>query len=244
MTPLIVVPVPMDRPDVWDLFRPSIQRFADTLRAHKPGCDYGLIAVVNNSEVTNELHEIFDNLPVTFMRYDGQGADLGSWQAAARANPEAFLFLCTSRVYFHREGWLHWVMETRRIFGPGLYATSASNEGGGLHACIRAVGIDAETFNSYPAEFISRDQGCWFEIGRDNPLGSFSAWVESRGGAVRIVYWAESWRLATALMAENIFRRGDQSALLCWDKHSDAWANASPEEKDRLSHLAFGELRP
>jgi hypothetical protein len=244
MTPLIVVPVPCDSPEVWSLFRPSIQRFADTLRLYKPGCDYGLIAVVNNSEVTNELHEIFDNLPVTFMRYDGQGADLGSWQAAARANPEAFLFLCTSRVYFHREGWLQRIMEAREVYGPGLYATSASYEGGVLHACIRAVGVDAEVFNAYPAEFTSRDQGCWFEIGRDNPLGPFSAWVRSRWKYVKVVYWSGAVGRKDWLTPDNIFRRGDQSNLLVFDKHSLEYENASPEDKSRFEWLTFGELRP
>lgn len=244
MTPLIVLPVPMDSDEVWDLFRPSIQRFADTLRQFPPGCDYALEVVVNNSDATNELHEIFDNLPAHFIRYDGQGADLASWQTVSRSNPGAFLFLCTSRVYFHREGWLERIMDARESCGLGLYATSASHEGGVLHACIRAVGIDAEIFNAYPAEFTSRDQGCWFEIGRDNPLGPFSEWVESKGNVSKIVYWNWSSDAILCFKPDNIFRRGSQENLLVFDRHTLLWANADPEEKERLARLALGPFWP
>lgn len=238
MTPIVVIPIPLDAQDVWDLFRPYIQRFADTWRKFPPGCDCELIAVVNNSDATNELHEIFDGLPVHFVRYDGAGADAASWQHAAKLYPGRFMLCSTSRAYFHRAGWMARLMEARNEFGPGLYATSASMEGGRFHLCMRVVGIDADIFNLYPYPITSRDQGTFFEIGRDNPDGPFSDWAIKHGVAM-VVYWDLTIAGEMAIGIPNTYRDGNQEQILVWDRHTKIFSDASEEEKQRLRAIAF-----
>jgi hypothetical protein len=246
MNPIVCIPIPMDDESVWALFKPFIQRFADTWRKFPPGVDCDLIAVVNNADATNELHEIFDGLPVHFTRYDGAGADIGSFQQTARQNPGRFMFCCVSRVYFHRAGWLARIMEAREQFGFGLYGTSASNEGGRFHICTRAYAMDTDLFNAYPHVITSRDQGTFFEIGRDNPVGPFSEWAEKQGEAA-IVLW--DWTLCpyryegdSHKFITNGYRSGNQEQMLAWDKHTDAYRDADDDEKARLSAMMRGEL--
>jgi hypothetical protein len=40
---------------------------------------------------------------------------------------------------------------------------------------------------------------------------------------------------------ENIFRRGDQSNLLVWDRHTEIFAKASEEERAKLAKLSDGQ---
>ena len=239
MTPIFCFPIPLDTPEVWELFKPFVQRFCDSWRQHPPGCDVELIAVLNNGENTNELLEMFDGLPVTWTRYDGAGADAGCWQFCAKKYPGRFMVACNTRTYFHRRGWLNHIVYFRQEYGPGIYATSASCEGGKLHCCIRTVGIDTDIMNDYPVQIVSRDQGCFFEIGRDNPLGSFGDWVWNRGHARKVVYWSVACNLEHALEPPNIFRRGNQENLCAWDKHTLLWSEAEPSEKERLAQIAF-----
>lgn len=242
MTMIFVYPVPLDSEGVWFLFKPFVKRFCDTWRKFPPGADCEILVVLNNGDTTNELLEMFDGLPVTWMRYDGAGADAGSWQHASRLRPGCFMVACNTRTYFHRAGWLQLLIHFREEFGPGLYATSASHEGGKLHACIRTVGIDTDLFNKYPVDLVSRDHGCFFEIGRDNPLGCFSEWVESLGFPANVVYWSGCYEKKDWFMPDNIFRKGDQSNLLVWDKHTELWERSDLQEKSRLVKECLGSL--
>lgn len=243
MKPFVCLPVPMDDDAVWQLFKPFIQRFCDTWRKFPPGCDCDLIAVVNNADATNELHEICDGLPVHFIRYDGNGADAASWQLASQHNPGRFMVASTSRTYFFRAGWLNQLVEARRKFGPGIYSTSASKEGGTFHLCIRFFGIDTDIFNEYPHQIDTRDKGCFFEIGRDNPHGPLGKWV-SKLGAAYVVYWDYTVpiELAPIFFIENGFRDGNQEQMLGWDKHTSAYAEADEKEKSRLRAMMRGEI--
>lgn len=243
MKPIVCIPIPMDTPEVWGLFRPFIQRFCDTWRKFPPSVDCDLIAVVNNANATNELHEIFDGLPVHFTRYDGAGADIGSFQQTSKQNPGRFMLCCVSRVYFHREGWLKRIAEAREEFGFGLYGTSASNEGGRFHVCTRAYAMDTDLFNAYPHEITSRDQGTFFEIGRDNPDGPFSEWAATQGKAM-VIYWDYTYSCMSDLPAfvPYGYRSRTQEQCLCFDKHTDAFRDADDEEKLRLVRMMKGEL--
>lgn len=240
MIPLLVYPVPLDTPEVWELFKPCVQRFCDTWRQHPPGCEVELLAIPNNGDTTNELLEMFDGLPVTWMRYDGMGADAGSWQFAAKKYPGRFMVGCNTRTYFHRRGWLNHIVHFREEFGPGLYATSASHEGGRIHACIRTVGIDTDILNAYPVEIVSRDQGCFFEIGRDNPDGPLSEWA-SKKGVVKVVLWSGCFCVQGSIEKQNSYRHGTQLDCLVFDKHTQAFQEASPQEKERLFRIMVGE---
>jgi hypothetical protein len=49
------------------------------------------------------------------------------------------------------------------------------------------------------------------------------------------VYPKSDWRSPV-----NIFRRGDQTNLIAWDKHSKAYAQATPGQRKELENQADG----
>lgn len=234
-----VYPVPLDSPVVWAEFAPFVRRFARTWGEFPPLVPCNLMLVANNYDPTGAAREIFKDMAVEWVRYDGAGCDAGSWQLAANLTT-GFMVNFTSRCYFHREGWLKRLVEARMLSGPGLYGTSASHEGGRWHACLRAWGIDAEDFREYPVKLDTRDKGVAFEVGNGDDPGSLTKWMAVRKRLPQIVYFDSSHGQLTWDSVENSFRRGNQEQMLVWDRHTDLYRDADPAEKKRLERLCFG----
>jgi len=242
----VVYPVPNDNPEVWALFRDKVVRFTDSWRQFGPGFQCDLVPVLFADDPTGKVTNLFHGLPIEqFEQYDGAGCDIGAAQWVAEASePDDFIVALTSRVYFHRSGWLNHLKEARELYGPGLYGTSASLEGGRLHCCTRCYSMDAEIWNAYPTVIHSRDLGTYFEVGHNNPLGPLSDWVESIGRPAYMVYWSGVRRKPHWTTPDNIFRKGNQEDLLVWDKHTDAYRDADHAEKERLHAMAYGVANP
>lgn len=221
----------MERDDVWALFKPYVERFIATYKQFPPEHDHELIAVVNGSRPTNEVTAMFEGLPVRFALYDGEGADIGSFQDVASKLDDGFMVCCVTRVYFHKAGWLRRMMEARTGYGAGLYGTSASEEGGALHVCCRCYGMDVDIFKRYPVAITSRDQGTFFELGEGNLLNFF----RKHRFAAKIVHWNCVCDPEDARNFAKTFRLGDQSNMLVWDKHTDIFRDASHSDK-RVMH--------
>lgn len=234
--PIVLFPVPMENPETWNQFRHFVERFCVTFRQHPPGCDLDLVAICCKAHPGEDLWRLFDGLPVRFVRYDGNGFDLGSHQWFARTcggNP--FLICFTSRAYFHRRDWALKLVEARQRRGPALYGMSASREGGKLHLCTRGFCLDAEDFRKYPTEISSRDQGVHFECGE----GCLLEWAEGSGLKAYMVYWDGVWERSAWFDRPNTFRKGDQSNMIAMDKHTDIWANATPEYRHKLDEMCY-----
>lgn len=235
MNPIIVYPLPLDN---WKTFSEFAFRFTNTFRDFPPGTDYKLIVAVNGGKLIDDIACWFYNINTTFVDYDGLGCDIGSAQHIANhlMIDDAFIVAMTSRCYFHRQGWLRRFMEAREKHGPGLYGASASYEGGTPHICTRAYGLDASLFRKYPHLIDTRAKGQKFEVGE----WCLTTWFRSQALPTIQVTWDgeqdfQHWR-ATAETA--IYRRGGQSAMLVWDRHSDLYRDASPEEKIKLESMA------
>jgi hypothetical protein len=252
----IVYPVPLDTTEIWQEFKPAVERFAKTYSEFPPDSPCELVLVLNTGDtrlIPADLERIFEDLHYQTIIYNGQGCDVGSWQHAAKCLPDCFMVCCTTRTYFHRRGWLARLVEARGLFGPGFYTTSVSREGGKLHGCCRCFGIDSALFREYPHLITSREQGTFYEIGKQmrtgevNACGAFCDWVGyERGLESMAVYWDGDWDIldnseAHCLTSPNIFRRGDQSNMLVWDKHTLAYEEADETEKRRLEAMCFGE---
>ena len=245
MKTVVVYPSPLETREVRDIFLPFVTRFANSLREFDPGCEYELAVIENggDEESIKDCRAQFHGLPATFHRYDGKGCDIGSFQHYARniATENVFQVCCVTRCYAHRNGWLKELVEAREFWGPGLFGTSASREGGKFHFCTRAYAFDASDFKQYPTQIISRDQGTYFEVYD----GNLHEWFRARNQATVLVWWSGDVNLTKARNPINEFywpngyRNGDQSEMLLWDKHSQAYAYASPEEKLRLEKLCF-----
>lgn len=234
MKVLIVYPVPFDN---WDEFEPAVRRFTNSFKACPPGCDYTLVAVGTWGEPTDDVRRMFYGIKTVWQPAYDNLYDSGCWQQVAQRVPEpqdTFLVCFTSRVWFHRAGWLNHLVSARQDLGSGLYSTSASQEGGRMHLCLRAFGVDARYLISYPERLDDRSKGWGFETGK------FADLVVREGGETHAVYWSGWYPWARAQAPDNIFRRGDQSNLLVFDRHSDLYAQADPEEKQRLERLTYG----
>lgn len=239
MNTFCVYPIPLDSAEIWAEFAPAVRRFAHTWREFPPMADCKLMLVANNADPKGVERDIFKDLDVEWVRYDGAGCDAGSWQLAASLI-HGFQVNFTSRCYFHRTGWLKRLVDAREFGGPGLYGTSASHEGGRWHVCLRAWGIDSEDFREYPVKLDSRDRGVAFEVGNGEEPGSLTKWMALRKKMPTLVYFDSVHGQLTWDSPDKIFRRGDQSNLLVFDKHSEEYEKADEPEKLRLEGLCFG----
>jgi len=236
MNCLIVLPVPLDSDEVWNIFRSPVKRFCDTWRLHPPGYKCLVAAVTCNGDADRETQEMFDGIPVDFIRYDGDGADIGAAQRAARIFNDSFIMCCTSRVYFHCEGWLRRLVVAREAVGPGLFGAFASKEGGRLHIGTRGHCLDASDLNDYPTKIESRNQGVYFECGE----GCLLDYMEAKGRPAMVVGWGGVYSRAEWFQNPNGFRKGDQSDCLFFDRHTQIWENADEAERKRLTALMVG----
>jgi len=148
---------------------------------------------------------------------------------------EAFIVGIPTHAFFHREGWLARLVEARRKYGPHLFAAAGSFEHG-PHLRTSCYGLDAEDFRAYPMEVESREAATEFETGQR----SITNFFRSNNKACVQVTWDDEQEQDEWRIPDGIFRRGEQNAMLVWDRHTEIYAKASDELKLRLSGLADG----
>ncbi len=225
----IVYPLPLDN---WELFEPDVMRFCETFRTFPPQADCRLIVMCCSRYPNHEEKRLFANLGVRvqFHRYDGAGYDIGAHQHFAHEAGNDFCVNISTRVYFHREGWLKKIMEARDYFGPGLFGTAASREVGHkvsrdrlrIHFRTHCYGIEASELREYPLLVNTRERGWMLEHGAfDHAEGTFLEWCQRRPqNAIACVFWDGAWRPEEWFDRPNQFRMGDQSNLLVFDRHT------------------------
>lgn len=241
MIPLLCYPVPAESRLIWNEFRPFVSRFTDSIHKFPGQCTVAMVVSWNSgSEVKpEEIYELATCFPENkFVRlYDGHGCDIGGAQNLSKdTDPERLMIMLTTRCYFHRAGWLERYVSAHEKDPDALLSASASWEGGRRHICTRGYAMRAGLFASYPVIVSRREEGHQFEVG----VGGLTDWfVENERHCLQVTFDGvqeqPDWR-----KPENIFRKGDQSNMLVWDKHTDIYANASIEEKHRLKGIADG----
>lgn len=215
-------------------FAPYAARFVQSWQEHPVGGDAGLMVVFGGDNYTAEDQSLFP-CAQQFAAYTGRGIDIGTTQFATKHYIGDFIIGCTSRIYFHRAGAAQRLIEARMKYGRGLYGAVGSYE-----ACpvdpiafrcpnphLRTVwyGMDATDWKKYPFIINNRVEAHHFEAGKWN----VTRWFLDRGLPVRMVTWGGEFEVHEFRHPKilNAFRRGDQTDMLVWDKHSDAWAKAS-----------------
>lgn len=97
----------------------------------------------------------------------------------------------------------------------------------------------------YPHLIDSRLKGPMFEIGANNEHGNLMEWMERRGRPPRLVFFDGVREKPDWFSVPKRFRNGDQSNMLVWDKHTDLYRAATPEEKANLeqsSNPVIGDM--
>lgn len=205
-------------------------RFLDSYRKFTPEIEHDLVVV--NCGITKDVSP-FDDLANKYCYYDGLGSDCGTYQAVVPTLKHDLVLCLNSIAYFWRPGWLEPFVAAAEKMGPGVYGASASCENN-PHLRTPAIACAPKIMAAYPMLVNSRQDAIEFESGRLN----FSLWAEQSGYpsvmvAADGVYQREDWR-----KPPNIFRRGDQSNCLIWDRHTEIYARASTSDKLKLERAA------
>lgn len=234
----LVYPVPVDN---LPTFQQDIDRFFKTLRQFDPGTDYRLVIVDTHWSKETPFAPIGEEaveLLSEWLTYTGHGCDLGSHQFVAHATDSDLMVCCSTRVYFHREGWLKrfvdaWNEKKTTLLGAMACFERAPH----IRTCF--YGIEPATFRKFPHLIQSRDHTFLVETGDWN----ITRWVKQNGGEARMATWDGLWDMDDWRKPANIYRRGDQSNCLVWDRHTELYAKADARRKFDLECYAGDHRR-
>ncbi len=183
---------------------------------------------------------------VKFREYLGAGWDLGAYQEIVRGLDCDLVMCLATPVHFHQDDWLVPMVKAFNRHGDGVYGPMASRENS-EHIRTGAFAITPCAMRAYPNLIDSREKCFRFESGFTSQGGMFedgewniTNWAEATGRVALMVtrsgcHSRKHWR-----SPQNIFRRGDQSNCLVWDRHCDIYNDATPEMKRTLERLADG----
>ena len=211
------------------------RRFVQTYRQFKPEAKHQLLVISSNGEKDSDTQHTFEGLEADFSYYNGHGRDIGAFQSVTRTLDSDLVICCGSQVYFWREGWLERILEAFNRYGEGVYAPMASFElSPHLRTCCFAY--SPKLMRRYPFTIINQMDGYEFEHGTKN----FSRWAIEHGYPTMMITWNAEYDLTNWRNPMNIFRRGDQTNCLVWDRHTDLYRDADADEKRNLAIKADG----
>lgn len=232
-------------------FEICAERWANTRRRFDPGFPHDLHVAFCNGEMKQAQTDIFSGIPFTAHPVKTSGWDIGTYQVMARrVRSYDLVVFMNARVHFWKDGWLKRLMEARAsAYDPNaVYGLSASYEWCYLgnpptfkaptpHIRTACFSTNPNTFDRYPYRIESREHGFRFESG----MWNMCQWYEDMGYPVWMVTWDGMYKKPEWRTPPNIFRRGDQSAMLVCDRHTDIYKNADAKERERLEKAANGE---
>lgn len=206
------------------------KRFYNAYREFTPTIPHDLIIVRCGA---TEGATDFDAIATHYMRFDGYGSDCATYHAVVRVLDYDLVVCMNTLAYPWRPFWLQPFVEAFKTHGKGVYGATASYES---HPHLRTpcIAFHPDIIREYPFRTINREDSVQFESGANN----ISAWAFRIGYPVVLVtvdgrYFLGDWR-----KPKNIFRRGDQSNCLIWDRHTDLYRDADPITKQHLAYAA------
>lgn len=208
------------------------KKFLDTFLQFPPNYPHQLIIINCNGEPKDDL---FGAVASRCIRYDGGGWDCGAYVDAAQKLDCDLMICFNSRTYFHRKDWIQPFINALDEYGPGIYSPSASREVR-PHLRTPCIAFTPEIVRRYPIQVNDRGACCKFE----HSDGNIAEWAIASGYPALMVnptglYPRDKWR-----EGENIFRRGDQSNVVVFDRHTDGYSSASESDKKLLGRMADG----
>lgn len=230
--------------DASEHFRPHAERWAKGYRQFAAGCSHQVLICASNGSVSREDKQLFEGVnPQWDDSYRGNAWDNGEFQYIARNHDADMMLFMNGRAHFWKENWLKPFVDAFVKFGEkGLYGNAASFESCPVdpmpwpnpHIRTPCFATSPKVFRKFCYDLSHREHSGYFESGRWN----FSEWFRERGLPVKLVtrdgvYDREQWR-----KPENIFRRGNQSNCLVWDKHHQEYFNADHATKKAMEESA------
>jgi hypothetical protein len=214
------------------------RRWLDSYVKHRPGMEHEVVIINRYKKPEFDTHDPFLIFNQTL--YAGNGWDCGAWKWAARNVEAPFLVCFNSSCVIQGHGWLERLVLAAERHGPGVYGPLTSNEIA-PHIRTPCMAFHPEVVNAYPKEVESRDDTYRYEsCGYPDGTPNVTMWARQNGYQTRLVTWDADYDMPDWRTPPNIFRRGDQSNLMVWDRHVEAYAASDAEGKARLERLADG----
>lgn len=217
-----------------EIYHEGIQRFVATYNKFPPEYPHRLMLIDSNGGFTEKVARYFDSLDYDILAYRANGWDIGAHQFAAfNMEPQDWIMCFSSWAHFRQRGWLKAFVEARDAFGDGLFGSTTSFE---RNAHVRGTGffVRCERIHRYPFGCNSREESFEFESGPN----SLTLWCRKQGYGVWLVTPSGTVPLERSRDVNNIFRRGDQSNIWTFDKHTDIYDNADQLNKNFLAHVS------
>lgn len=217
------------------------RRWLKSYDEHRSGYPHDLIVINRYTDGDG----MFDDYAQGYLRYDGGGWDVGSWQFVGK-NIDTDLLVCfNSNTWITGDNWLLRFVkavtaarEDGTDYAYGLWGPMASYE---VQPHIRTpcMIFQPSVINSYPRQVETREDTYRFEcMGWPDGTPTFTKWVQQQGLVTQLVTWDGAYDLDDWRKPDNIFRRGDQSNLIVKDHHCDVY-DASTNKAD-LERMADG----
>lgn len=213
-------------------------RFVKSYLEFPADCDHELHVVNCNAPLTRQALGIFGHLVDRFHQYDGNGFDIGAQQSAGRSIDADFLVCVSSQTHFRKQGWLKRFCQAREQHGNGFYAAMASNDCAApvphLRTCF--YGLHPSFFRQYGYTVNSKQDSFDFEHGTNSVCEMFAR----ANLPVLMVTWDGCYSRPDWRTPANIFRRGDQSNCIAFDRHTDIYEASPPNIKSALEKYTDG----
>ncbi|MGB4593708.1 MAG: hypothetical protein WBI63_08065, partial [Coriobacteriia bacterium] len=211
-------------------------RFAESYRKYVPGCDH-ILHVVFNGQQPNATHRsILADTQYQTHQHDDVGWDTGAYLKVA-SEIDCDLMVCLGgSSYFMRAGWLSRMAEAYCEHGLGLYGSSASLE---ITPHIRTTGFwcHPTLLRAYPRTVRSKKDRYAFEHGP----ASLTRLAEYVGLGCWLVTWDAVYAKPQWRTPPNIFRRGDQSNSIVFDRQFGMYEDWDEATRLHYAALADGE---
>lgn len=209
------------------------KRFHDSYISFRPKIEHELIIV--NCGTNDVPDDSFDDIATQQRFYTGTGWDIGAYQDICRTIDCDLAWCMATPVHFWRSGWLDIMCKAVETYGPGVYGPQASFENS-PHIRTGCFAFHPKLMRDYPVIVDSRMKCCQFE----SLPGNFSHINMAAGHPVLMVTEKECYSSTDWRKPDNIFRRGDQSNCIVWDRYNDLYFASSPSERELQSRKADG----
>jgi hypothetical protein len=184
-----------------------------------PGIPHAVIVVSNGGPPTPRMRAVMaaGGITPTWLEHDDSGWDIGAYRKAARDIPSDLMVFFGGSAYLRGARWLERVIESYQRHGRALYGATGSHVNG---AHIRTTGfwMPPELLNAYPYATTS-DRGSRYAF--EHGPASLTRWVIGQGLKAWMVTWDGEYEPKSWPQIPNGFHRGDQSALIVFDRVTD-----------------------
>ena len=226
--------------DVLGAYRESVARFVRSYVERQHGYPHELWIIRSNGPYVEVGEHMI--IPCVSVSVTNNGWDAGAYVKAASLMTHDFVVFVNTGCVLTRNNWLKQLVEAREKHGDGLYAPSASFErlkssntlGMNPHLRSPCIACNPAVLRKYPHEINGRMGTYAFESG----VNSCTRWFAGIGMPTKMVTFDGCWDAEDWRKPPNIFRRGNQTNCLLWDRHHFIYEAASRKQKADLARKA------